>query len=205
LVDGDLDPALDAARRGEEPGFAALWHGLQPALLRYLRAVVGEAAEDVASETWLHAAREVRVFRGDAQGFRIWLFRVARHRALDELRRAGRRKEDSGDITELLSAWPGNDDTAAEAVDRLSTEQAVRLIGTLPRGQAEAVLLRVVAGLDVAMTAKVLGKREGAIRVAAMRGLQRLADLLGEDQVPEETAPEPAGCSSSETAKGVGL
>jgi RNA polymerase sigma-70 factor (ECF subfamily) len=32
-----------------------------------------------------------------------------------------------------------------------------------------------VAGLDVAQTAQVLGKRPGAVRVAAMRGLRRLA------------------------------
>ncbi len=51
MAGGDLDLALAAARRGEEPGFAELWYALQPAILRYLRAVVGDAAEDVASET----------------------------------------------------------------------------------------------------------------------------------------------------------
>jgi RNA polymerase sigma-70 factor (ECF subfamily) len=60
-----------------------------------------------------------------------------------------------------------------------STEAALTLIRTLPRDQAEAVLLRHVAGLDVARTAEVLGKRPGAVRVAAHRGLRRLATLLG--------------------------
>jgi RNA polymerase sigma-70 factor, ECF subfamily len=36
-------------------------------------------------------------------------------------------------------------------------------------------MLRVVAGLDVAATASVLGKRPGAVRVATMRGLRKLA------------------------------
>jgi len=36
-------------------------------------------------------------------------------------------------------------------------------------------MLRVVAGLDAAATAKVLGKRPGTVRVATMRGLRRLA------------------------------
>jgi RNA polymerase sigma-70 factor (ECF subfamily) len=49
------------------------------------------------------------------------------------------------------------------------------MIASLPKDQAEAVMLRVVAGLDVAQTAQVLGKRPGAVRVAAMRGLRRLA------------------------------
>jgi RNA polymerase sigma-70 factor (ECF subfamily) len=37
------------------------------------------------------------------------------------------------------------------------------------------VILRAVVGLSVADTAAVLGKRPGAVRVAAMRGLRRLA------------------------------
>lgn len=203
MEEGDLDLALAAARRGEEPGFAQLWRALQPALLRYLRAVVGNAAEDVASETWLSAAREVRAYRGDAAGFRVWLFRTARHRALDELRRAGRRKEDEGDGLDVLAVLPGRDDTAAEAVERISTERALRLIAGLPKDQADVVLLRAVAGLSVAQTAQVLGKRGGAVRVAAMRGLRRLATVLEEEQ----SSHPPGHCDGDEyrgSAKEVG-
>ena len=177
---GDLDSALAAARRGEESGFAELWHALHPPLLRYLRAVVGDNAEDVASETWLQAAKDVRGYRGDAAGFRVWLFRVARHRALDELRKASRRKEDNGDVAAIATDWPSAEDTESVAAEREDTERALRLIARLPKDQAEAVLLRVVAGLDVAQTAKVLEKRDGAVRIAAMRGLKRLAAILAE-------------------------
>ncbi|GAA1989016.1 RNA polymerase sigma factor [Catenulispora subtropica] len=177
---GDLDSALAAARRGEETGFAELWHALHPPLLRYLRAVVGDTAEDVASETWLQAAKDVRGYRGDAAGFRVWLFRVARHRALDELRKTSRRKEDNGDVAAIATDWPSADDTESVAAEREDTERALRLIARLPKDQAEAVLLRVVAGLDVAQTAKVLDKRDGAVRIAAMRGLKRLAVILAE-------------------------
>ncbi len=195
----DLDAALDAARRGEEHGFAALWIALNPLILRYLRVIVGQAAEDVASETWLNAAREVSVFRGDAGGFRVWLFRVARHRGLDELRRAGRRLEepaglpgDSG-ITPHERSAP--DDTAAEALERLSTEQALKLISRLPKNQAEAVMLRVVVGLDAKQTAQVLGKRSGAVRIAAMRGLRSLSDLL--DAAADAPGQEPPAAAAN--------
>jgi RNA polymerase sigma-70 factor (ECF subfamily) len=204
LGGGDLDLALAAARQGEEHGFAELWRELQPAVLRYLRAVVGDAAEDVASETWLHAAREVRVFRGDAAGFRVWLFRVARHRALDELRKTSRRKEDNGDVTAVVAAWPGNDDTEGEAVERLATERALGLIATLPKDQAEAVLLRVVAGLDVAQTANVLGKRDGAVRIAAMRGLRKLAAIVAEQEATKDAEADQVD-GGKRTVKGVEL
>jgi RNA polymerase sigma-70 factor, ECF subfamily len=171
--DADLADALAAARAGDERGFAIIWRRFQPAVLRYLRVVVGGDPQDAASETWLQAARDIRDFRGDLAAFRVWLFRIARHRGLDEVRRAERRKEDlTGTPDDGTNHAP---DAAAQAFDKMGTEWAVTLIASLPRDQAEALMLRVVAGLDVAQTAQVLGKRPGAVRVAAMRGLRRLS------------------------------
>jgi RNA polymerase sigma-70 factor (ECF subfamily) len=172
--DDDLSEALKRAADGDEAAFAALWRTLQPALLRYLRVVVDRAAEDVASETWLQATRDLHRFTGDAPAFRGWLFRIARHRAIDERRRGARRPEEPtrGFDDTIRASAP---DAEAEAVERVGTAWALRVIATLPPDQAEAVTLRVVAGLDVATTAHVLGKRAGSVRVATMRGLRRLA------------------------------
>jgi len=194
---GDLDAPLDAARAGDERGFVQLWCALNPLILRYLRVVVGQAAQDVASETWLQAARDVRGFRGDAAGFRVWLFRVARHRALDELRRSGRRLEDpvglAGESANAALDHPAADDTAAEAVERISTRDALRLIAQLPKDQAEAVLLRAVVGFDGNQCAHVLGKKPGAVRIAAMRGLRNLSSRLAEQcaPAPAQNPPQP--------------
>lgn len=168
-----LAAAVRAASTGDEAGFATLWRTLQPAVLRYLRVVVGDAAEDVASETWLQAARDLHRFTGDGAAFRGWLFRIARHRAIDEKRRAGRRPEQpTGTVADDRTRTR---DAAAEMLEQSGTAWALRLIAELPPDQAEAVMLRVVAGLDVATTARVLGKRAGAVRIATMRGLRRLA------------------------------
>jgi len=169
----DLDGALLAAQDGDEAGFAALWQALQPAVRRYLWVMVGDAADDVASETWLQVVRDLSRFRGDAAAFRVWLFRIARNRGVDDRRRVGRRREDPDDPASLDPA--GVHDTAQQVLDGLDTEWAVRIIASLPRYQAEALMLRVVAGLDVTQTAQVLGRRPGAVRVAAMRGLRNLA------------------------------
>jgi RNA polymerase sigma-70 factor (ECF subfamily) len=175
LDDGDLAAALGGATSGDEAAFARLWRSLQPALLRYLRVVVREAAEDVASETWLQAARDLSGFDGTPAAFRVWLFRIARHRALDERRRAARRREDPRGPADHDTAGGQVRDVAYDVLENSDTGWALGLITSLPPDQAEAVMLRVVAGLDVAQTAQVLGKRPGAVRVAAMRGLRRLA------------------------------
>src|SRR5258708_5644233 len=72
----------------------------------------------------------------------------------------------------------GIEDTGGAAMEAISTDAAIKLIATLPRDQAEAVLLRVVVGLDARSAAEVLGKRSGAVRTASYRGLRRLAQRL---------------------------
>jgi RNA polymerase sigma-70 factor, ECF subfamily len=59
-----------------------------------------------------------------------------------------------------------------------STRAALALIAQLPRDQAEVVALRVLGGLGVAEVARITGKRPGAVRVLAHRGLRRLAKRL---------------------------
>ncbi|OLB63952.1 MAG: RNA polymerase subunit sigma [Actinobacteria bacterium 13_2_20CM_2_72_6] len=170
----ELADALAAAREGDEAGFTLLWRAYQPGLLRYLRVVVGAAAEDVASETWLQVARDLSGYRGGPEAFQVWLFRVARHRAIDDRRWVRRRPEELVDPALVPERISG--DAWTQAVEHFDTEWALAVIGSLPPDQAEAVLLRVVVGLDVAGTAAVLRKRPGAVRVAALRGLRRLAE-----------------------------
>ncbi|MET9373174.1 RNA polymerase sigma factor [Streptomyces sp. NPDC003035] len=181
--DAELGILVERAQHGDEEAFAAAYRLVHPGLLGYVRGLVGEDAEDVASEAWLEIARDLRRFRGDGAGFRGWTAAIARHRALDHLRRQRRRPLTSlleQDVLEL----PGGHDTAAAALERLSTEHALALVRGLPRDQAEAVLLRVVVGLDGPATARVLGKRPGAVRTAGYRGLRRLAGLLAAAEPP---------------------
>ena len=170
---------LQAAACGDEGAFARLWRDAHPALLRYLRVLAGDAAEDVAAESWVDVARGLARFRGDERAFRGWLFTLARRRAIDTWRYADRHPVRlTADPLELDR--PSAADTAELAVDNLSTEAALALIATLPREQAEVIMLRVIAGLDVQHVARIVGKRPGAVRVAAHRGLRALAARLSE-------------------------
>jgi RNA polymerase sigma-70 factor (ECF subfamily) len=54
------------------------------------------------------------------------------------------------------------------------------LVALLPAHQAEVIVLRVVAGLDNETVARLVGRSPGAVRVAAHRGLRRMAGLLAE-------------------------
>ena len=164
-----------------------LYRDLQPRLLRYLATLAGPLdAEDIASETWLQITRDLAGFSGTYDGFRGWAATIARHRALDHLRR-NQRKPALPVPAEDLAAWPATGrtaDTAQHALDTVATENAIALIATLPPDQAEAVLLRAVLGLDATTAGNVLGKRAGAIRTAASRGLRTLQKKLAAEPGP---------------------
>ncbi|WBB63591.1 sigma-70 family RNA polymerase sigma factor [Streptomyces sp. WMMC500] len=176
-ADQDLQPLVHRAQNGDEAAFTALYRRLQPVLLAYLRGVVGDDAEDVAADAWLVIARDLGRFRGDGSSFRGWTVTVARRRALDLLRRE-RRRPQGVLLDEGIHNLPAERAAEEHALESLGTRQVLGLISTLPRDQAEAVLLRTVAGMRATDAGAVLGKRPGAVRTAAHRGLRQLAELV---------------------------
>lgn len=171
-----LDATITRARSGDESAVRHLYRNLQPRLLNYLRAMVGETdAEDIASETWSRIARDLRTFHGNKKEFQAWAVTIARHRAIDHIRR---QRPTIPLAPQHLPHQPAHEDTERDAINNIDTASALATIAALPHDQAQAILLRMVIGLDTATTARILGKRPGAIRTAVYRGLRNLAKPL---------------------------
>lgn len=179
MLGDDFLVVLRLAADGDGAAFAALWRDSNPPLLRYLWVAAGDAAEDLAAEVWLDVARRIESFRGGEPEFRRWLFTMARRKLIDRHRHEARRPESPTADAELLDR-PAANDTVAAALEQISTERALALIATLPRDQAEIIVLRVVVGMDATVVARVVGKSPGAVRIAAHRGLRALAARLGD-------------------------
>ncbi|HTY72094.1 MAG TPA: RNA polymerase sigma factor [Actinomycetes bacterium] len=168
---------LVRARTGDADAFACLFRSHQPLLLRYVRGLgAADVAEDVAAETWMAVVRGLGDFDGEEREFRAWLVTVARNRLVD-LRRAQARRP-VVPVADLPDGPPGETDAAEDVVSREGTRWALALVATLPPDQAEAVLLRVVVGLDTAEVAEVMGRTSGAVRVLTHRGLRTLQARL---------------------------
>jgi RNA polymerase sigma-70 factor (ECF subfamily) len=175
VIGAGFGVTLASAQGGDEMAFACLFRDVQPALLRYLQVITPEA-EDVAGETWLQVVKGLPRFRGGEEAFRAWLFTIARHRAVD----AGRSRSRRPDLPLAVAGaveQPTVPDTADLALEAISTRSVLALIKTLPRDHAEIIMLRVVAGLDAADVARIVGKSPGAVRVTAHRALRRLSNL----------------------------
>jgi RNA polymerase sigma-70 factor (ECF subfamily) len=198
MSDMTFEQTIAAAQSGDEDAFASLWRQLHPPLLRYLRVLAPEHAEDLASDCWLQVVRSLRRFKGDEAGFKSWLFTIARNKVTDARRQARRRPTQSFD--EGYDGDEGHDgasgadrqraldDTEQLALERISTESALRLIGELPPDQAEIIVLRVVAGLEVADVARIVRKSPGAVRVTSHRALRKLQATLTRSGDPAAVA-----------------
>ena len=169
-----FDVTLVEARRGDPEALSELYRLLQSPILRYLRALEAREAEDIASEAWLSVITNLDRFRGGESALRAWAFTIARSRLMDYHRRRARR----GTVTtspEELSEHAETGNVEEEALAELSTEEALAQIASLPRAQAEVVLLRVIGDLSVRDVATIMGKRPGTIRVLQHRALRSLA------------------------------
>src|SRR5579875_171865 len=178
MLGEDFEDVLASARAGAQWAFARLYRDLSAPLLRYFAAQVPREAEDLASETWLGAAKGLHAFRGDERAFRAWLFSIAHRKLVQHVRDAVRRRAASR-AASAFDAAAGSDDTEAEALAAIDAVGAARrLAAALPPDQAQVVLLRVLAGLSVDEVAAVLGKRPGTVRVLQHRALRRLAKAI---------------------------
>ncbi len=172
---------LARAADGDALAISQLWHENHHRLLRYLRAHVAGAADDVAQQVWLEIARNLPTFRGDITDLRRWLFATARRRVLDEIAKPRRIVHIGGErpatpVEPELVVGPNAD-----------LDWALTLVGLLPPEQTDVVALRVIAGLDVEDIAFVMDRRESAVRAMLHRAMSRLEQLLRNESESGET------------------
>ncbi|GLZ09342.1 DNA-directed RNA polymerase sigma-70 factor [Actinomadura sp. NBRC 104412] len=181
-IDERLSSALRAARCGDQDAFRRLYRAVQPRLLRYLRVLVGDDAAPVAARTWREVATGLPGFRGDFQRFLGWVSVIGRGRAFDHL--GGR---SPAEVIDERPGRPRRYDHVDPAGEPPSTDAAIALIASLPRDEAEAVMLRTVMGLDNAQAAMVMGRSAGAVQAVALQGLRHLAGRLDQAAASPET------------------
>ncbi len=159
---------------GDATAFAELVGLYQPGLRSFLAGMTDETqADDLAQEVWVDVYRGVARL-ADPGAFPAWLYRVARHRALRELRR----------VRQPLTSLEGIDLAEEEPDEEFSAEDAERVqaaLRKLPLEQREVLLLRFFEGLAYEEIATVLGCQLGTVRSRihyAKRALRRVMERV---------------------------
>ncbi len=171
-MDADRD-ALARFLDGDERAFEELVIRYEAKLRNVAFGVLHDRAlaEDVAQETFLIAYRKADSFRAEGS-VRSWLFRIAVRRALDELKKRGRKAEvalvdDGGRVDEphkqLDAGWD-----LERALERLTPEHRAALI------------LKEVEGLSYQEIAESLGWPMGTVATRIHRARLELRASLQE-------------------------
>jgi RNA polymerase sigma-70 factor, ECF subfamily len=188
LTQVDVEAMVRDARAGDSHALGQLYDTYRDRVARFATGRLGdpEKAEDVTSETFEAVCRNLRSYRAGTD-FEAWLFTIAHRRVADHFRRRYRRQEvaldEASGPADGGQARPGALPAVAgpeEAV--LAAERRAEVAGAFRRlrsDQQEVLALRVLGGLSAAQVGEVLGKSEGAVRVAQHRALQSLRTAMG--------------------------
>lgn len=169
--DSDEEIQLVRWARNDLAYFGPLYERYAPRIYHYCLRRVGrtEEAEDLTSTIFTHALNGLKKYRGGS--FAAWLFRIAHNTVMSHFR--SRRTEQPIPVASSPQITPG--ERAIENLIRAEERRWVlALIAALPDDQQELLALKVDGGLSAKEIGVVLGKREGAIRIAIYRIMEQL-------------------------------
>ena len=165
------DPAVvRAARAGDSSAFEELVRAYQADVWRLcLHLVRNEAlADDVTQDAFVRAFRFLKRYRGESK-FSTWLFSIAHNCAVDEIRRAGRRRR----TQELLHAQ-----RPAEPQDPAASMEIRYAIESLPIDLRAPMLLIDIFGLPYREAGRILKLPEGTVKSRVHRARVSVAEML---------------------------
>jgi len=159
----------DPSRFGElyEENFARVW----AYVIRRVRDRA--AAQDVTSEVFHKALKNLGSFEWRGTPFVAWLYRIASNAVNDHFGRAAREQSVGDRVVE--SEEPHD----VENIERRAT--LFRLVDRLPADQRRVVVMRFGEEQSIREIATTLGRSEGAIKQLQWRGLQTLRAQMGEN------------------------
>jgi RNA polymerase sigma factor (sigma-70 family) len=160
-------------RRGHHGAFEALVQRYQPRLLAFCRHMLGsqEDAEDVLQEVFTAAFNAIRADDRPINA-RPWLYRIARNRSLNHLRRPQHAGQDSMDVFER-----DNGVSTADTVHRREEfRQIVADVGELPETQRTALLLREIDALSYDQIAEAMDTTVPSVKSLLVRARVSLAE-----------------------------
>jgi RNA polymerase sigma-70 factor (ECF subfamily) len=180
---GDTREIARGLRAGDVAVVQMLVEEYQDRLVRYLVYVLGrrDGVDDVVQETWLRVMERGKSYDGRSR-FEPWLFTVARHLAIDFLRRRREVSLDAEEDGRTLVAAPVSGEISPFAM-AARTEDAERLAGALqglPGVQREALVLRFLEEMSLQEIAAVVNSPVPTVSARIYRGLAALRSQMEE-------------------------
>ncbi len=175
---------IEAAGRGDQGAFAALYDRLANPLYTLCLRMLGDAAEaeDVLQEAFLQIWRNAARYDHAQSSVFSWSLHITRCKVIDRLRARGRRlrlyvPENEGGEAPVQIASAGAD--AADSATRNERANSVRrTLEELPPEQKQAIELAFFSDLTHHEIAERLGQPLGSVKARIRRGLLKMRGSL---------------------------
>lgn len=174
------EEAYAAFCAGDQSAFDQIMHEFRQGLIFFLRSYVKsyETAEDLAEDTFVELIIHQGRFRGQSS-LKTFIYSVARHKAIDHIRREQRRPTVSLDE---ITHWQGDEDTPEEHYLAQERAQVIaKAIATLSEDYQEVLRLLYLERMSYDDIARVMRKSNKQIDNLAYRARNTLRTALGKE------------------------
>lgn len=168
---------VQKAQAGDAEAFGRLYDHYLDAIYRfiYYKTFSREVAEDLTSDTFFKAFRQLGSYHSGRGRFNSWLYQIARNTVIDHYRT----KKETVTIDDVFDI--GHDERTPEQLDALAGLAKVEeYLKTLPARQREIITLRIWEGKSFDEIATILGGTEASMKMAFSRSIRQLRAVCGE-------------------------
>jgi RNA polymerase sigma factor (sigma-70 family) len=160
-------------RQGHEGAFELLFNRYQPQLLAYCRKMLGspQDAEDVLQDVFA-AAHKTMLADNRPIHAKPWLYRIARNRCINHLRKPAAHGVDSMDV----HPYEHGSSTLEQVEEREELRAMVTDVRELPETQRTALVLREIGDLSYPDIARRMGKSLPSVKSLLVRARTSLAE-----------------------------
>lgn len=173
---------IQRAQEGSDPdAFDGLYLLYADKIFRFLmtRLEDADAAEEIAAQVFLRLIENINKYRiapkDNVAIFSAWLYRMAYNKMVDNLRK---QKRSYSVPIEHLEWVPEQRQTMVQVEEKLDFELLLQRLVLLNEQQQQVIILRFLEGYNIAETAQIMRKTEGAIKALQHRSIQNLRRYL---------------------------
>lgn len=174
----DLSNLIKLAQKGDKEAYGKIYQYFYKRILRYCQFNLGQyqKAQDICQETFFRAWKSLPGFKLEKGGsFQAYLFRIA-HNLIVDLYREKR------EISIEQIKEPAQSQDLYEKIDKIDQIAKVKnALSKLKKDEEQIIILRYFEEMTPAEVARIVGKKEGALRVQTHRILKKLKGILEND------------------------
>ncbi len=175
------DKLITQAVRGNKQAFGQLYENYLDQIYRYIFYRIGDhnEAEDLTEIVFLKAWEKLPQFKENAhiRNFRAWIYRIAHNLVIDKYRT--RKQHVSLDNIRELQTHAPTPEEHTHMQDE--SQKLIQAISQLPPTLQQVIVCRFINQLSHAETARIIGAKEGYVRVLQYRALKIMRENLQQD------------------------